>query len=112
MKEREDSISAITEEENTGGWIVTYADLVTLLMVYFVLLFSQKLFGAAVSWTRGIPVVCCHSATCADSPHPTMCRGCHTSCASKPVQLTSKLNNSHLCLTHPEGGVPKHRKSA
>ncbi len=40
MKENDDIISSIVDEEETASWIVTYADLVTLLLVFFILLFS------------------------------------------------------------------------
>jgi len=40
MKEDSDSIRAIMDEDEGAGWIVTYADLVTLLLVFFVLLYS------------------------------------------------------------------------
>jgi chemotaxis protein MotB len=35
-----ESISNLLEEEPSGGWLVTYADLMTLLLTFFILLFS------------------------------------------------------------------------
>ena len=35
-----DTVSELMEEEDTAGWLVTYADLMTLLLTFFVLLFS------------------------------------------------------------------------
>lgn len=40
MMENRNSIDAYLEEDEGEGWIVTYADLVTLLLVFFVLLYS------------------------------------------------------------------------
>lgn len=34
------SVATLLEEDNTGGWLVTYADLMTLLLTFFILLFS------------------------------------------------------------------------
>ena len=40
MNKDSTSVSALTDENESIGWIVTYADLVTLLLVFFVLLYS------------------------------------------------------------------------
>ncbi len=42
MHKTHDIISEITDESDNGAWIVTYADLVTLLLVFFILLFSMS----------------------------------------------------------------------
>jgi chemotaxis protein MotB len=34
------AISELLEDESTGGWLVTYGDLMTLLLTFFILLFS------------------------------------------------------------------------
>jgi len=40
MNKDSNTVSEITDENESAGWIVTYADLVTLLLVFFVLLYS------------------------------------------------------------------------
>jgi len=40
VNEKSQNISGLLEEESTGGWLVTYADLMTLLLTFFILLFS------------------------------------------------------------------------
>jgi chemotaxis protein MotB len=40
MDEGNQGISDLLEEEPSGGWLVTYADLMTLLLTFFILLFS------------------------------------------------------------------------
>ncbi len=42
MKKNETSVISLSEDENELEWIVTYADLVTLLLVFFILLFSMS----------------------------------------------------------------------
>lgn len=40
MDKASQALSEIMEEESTAGWLVTYADLMTLLLCFFVLLFA------------------------------------------------------------------------
>ena len=40
MNKDSSTVSALTDGNENAGWIVTYADLVTLLLVFFVLLYS------------------------------------------------------------------------
>ena len=40
MTERGHIISELLNDESAGEWLVTYADLMTLLLTFFVLLFS------------------------------------------------------------------------
>jgi chemotaxis protein MotB len=40
MNKDSNTVSEITDENESAGWIVTYADMVTLLLVFFVLLYS------------------------------------------------------------------------
>lgn len=40
MDQNENPVSEIMDEEEQSGWIVTFADLMTLLLVFFVLLYS------------------------------------------------------------------------
>jgi chemotaxis protein MotB len=40
MERASQAIFELLEEEPTGGWLVTYADLMTLLLTFFILLFS------------------------------------------------------------------------
>ncbi len=40
MEQNDNQISELLEDEEQGGWMVTYADLMTLLLVFFVVLYS------------------------------------------------------------------------
>jgi chemotaxis protein MotB len=67
MNEHGQGISGLLEEDSSNGWLVTYADLMTLLLTFFILLFSissmnlqkfkQALAAIQVSLGEKIPPV-------------------------------------------------------
>ncbi|MBT3368820.1 MAG: hypothetical protein HN416_16865, partial [Nitrospina sp.] len=45
--EQQNGLSEDLLEEDNGGWIVTFADLMTLLLVFFILLYSISSLNVA-----------------------------------------------------------------